>query len=225
MKLLRTTALFLAAVCAATAQKEFLTADEVDKVREIQEPNQRLQLYVLFARQRMDQLKQAIAKEKKGRSLQVRELLEQYAQIIDAIDMVSDDALKRKVNIDLGAVAVSRAEKDFLAVLNKIEENKPHDFELYDVAFKDALENTKDSIDQASGDLAAHQQEVIDKAERDKAAVRSVMTAQELKERKAEDKKATPDADPNARKPPTLYRKGEKPSETGTTPTKPPAQP
>ena len=154
MKLLRTTALFLAAVCAATAQKEFLTADEVDKVREIQEPNQRLQLYVLFARQRMDQLKQAIAKEKKGRSLQVRELLEQYAQIIDAIDMVSDDALKRKVNIDLGAVAVSRAEKDFLAVLNKIEENKPHDFELYDVAFKDALENTKDSIDQASGRLS-----------------------------------------------------------------------
>jgi predicted transcriptional regulator len=215
MKLLRTIALLVAVAIAASAQKDFLTADEIDKVREAQEPNQRLQLYVLFARQRIDQLKQAIAKEKKGRSLEIRELLEQYAQIIDAIDMVSDDALKRKVDIAVGAAAVSQAEKTFLGVLSKVEANKPHDFDLYDVAFKDALENTKDSIDQASSDLVARQQQVIEKSDREKEAVKSVLSADEVKERAADQKKV--EAEPGGRKPPTLYRKGEKPE-----PAKPP---
>ena len=56
-----------------------LTPDEVDKVRQVQEPNARLKLYLLFARQRMDQLQQLFAKEKKGRSIQARELLEDFA--------------------------------------------------------------------------------------------------------------------------------------------------
>lgn len=221
MTKIRVIALVLASVCAATAQKDFLTADEVDKIREVQEPNQRLQLYVLFARQRIDQLKQAVAKEKKGRSLMIRELLEDYSKIIDAIDTVSDDALKRKVDITLGAAAVSRAEKSFFETLSKIEETHPHDFELYDVAFKEAFDNTKDSIDQASSDLAARREQVIEKAAEEKAAVKSVLTKDEVKERAQEQKKVEPVE--GARKPPTLYKKGEKPADPPVA-TKPPGQ-
>ena len=64
----------------ALAQRDFLTSDEVEKVREAQEPNQRLKLYVLFARQRIDQLQRLLEKEKKGRSLAARELLEDYTK-------------------------------------------------------------------------------------------------------------------------------------------------
>src|SRR5580704_8531663 len=114
------------------AQREFLTSDEIEKIREAQEPNMRLKLYVVFARQRIDQLQQQIAKDKKGRSAIVRELLEDYTQIIDAIDTVSDDALKRKVDIALGVAAVADAEKKMIAVLQKIEDSQPHDLDMYE---------------------------------------------------------------------------------------------
>src|SRR5579863_4446747 len=114
-------AAILASGLPAFAQRDFLTADEVEKIREAQEPNMRLKLYVLFARQRIDQLQQQIAKDKKGRSAMVRELLEDYSQIIDAIDTVSDDALKRKLDIAAGVAAVADAEKKMVAILQKIE--------------------------------------------------------------------------------------------------------
>src|ERR1700758_370563 len=105
-------AFFVTLTCAisAWAQKDFLTEDEIEKVREAQVPNDRLKLYTLFARQRLDQLQRLLEKEKKGRSLAVRELLEDYSSIIDAIDTVSDDALKRKVDIIEGTAAVTAAE-------------------------------------------------------------------------------------------------------------------
>ena len=95
------------------AQRDFLTADEVEKVREAQLPNDRLKLYALLARQRLDQLQRLLEKEKKGRSLQARELLEDYSNIIDAIDTVSDDALKRGVDIAEGTAAVTDGRKAF----------------------------------------------------------------------------------------------------------------
>ena len=58
--------IFLAASLFAQ-QRDFLTADEADQVRIIQEPNERLQLYLQFAKQRLDLIQQAVSQEKAGR--------------------------------------------------------------------------------------------------------------------------------------------------------------
>src|SRR5579863_89530 len=125
---------FLAAALPLLAEKDFLTENEIEKVREAQEPSDRLKLYALFAKQRLDQLQRLLEKEKKGRSLAVRELLEDYSSIIDAIDTVSDDALKRGADIAEGTVAVTTSEKRFLAQLQKIQDRNPPDLDLYEVA-------------------------------------------------------------------------------------------
>src|SRR5258708_37026571 len=101
------------------AQKDFLTGDEVDQVRDAQDPNERLKLYIKFARHRIGMVEQMLSKEKAGRSALVHEALDEYSRIIDAIDTVSDDAMRRKMAIDQGAVMVAKAEKDFLARLEK----------------------------------------------------------------------------------------------------------
>ena len=204
-------AILLIATCASPllAQREFLTNDEIDKIREAQEPNLRLKTYILFARKRVDQLQQLVAKDKKGRSLMIRQLLEDYAQIIDAIDTVSDDALKRKVDISLGIAAVADAEKKFIPILEKIEESQPHDLDMYDIALKDAIGSTTDSLDTTQEDLGKRGEVVAEKAAEEKKKVESLTPRDQVKEQKVEDAKAD-DGKPK-RTPPTLYKPGEKP--------------
>ena len=98
---------FFAATGSLFAQdRDFLTSNEVEQVREAQDPNDRLQLYLHFARQRMDLVEQYLAKEKSGRSIFIHNALEDYTKIIEAIDSVADDALRHNHPIDTGMVAV-----------------------------------------------------------------------------------------------------------------------
>jgi phosphoglycerate-specific signal transduction histidine kinase len=199
--------LLFAAASPLAAQREFLTNDEIDKIREAQEPNIRIKTYLLFAKQRMDQLQQQIAKDKKGRSLVVRQLLEDYAQIIDAIDTVSDDALKRHVDISMSIPDIQAAEKAYVAQLQKIEDAQPHDLDMYEVALKDAIGSTSDSLDSTKEDLKARADTVIAKSEEEKKKEEALTPKDRLKEQKAEDAKA--DVGTPKRKPPTLYKPGE----------------
>ncbi len=200
----------------AFAERDFLTSDEVEKVREAQEPNDRLKLYVLFARQRLDQLQRLLQKQKRGRSLEARELLEDYDKIIDAIDTVSDDALQRGADIALGAAAVHDGESHFLAQLQKIKESGPPDLDLYELELKDAIGNTSDSLDLGKEDVTARASKLNADDKKQKEEAEREIAAEDSKgasntPAKVTDAKAA-DAKP-ARKPPTLYKPGEKPTD------------
>ena len=206
---LATIALLAAAVCLAQEDRDFLTPDEVQQVREAQEPNERLTLYVRFAKQRIDLVENYLAKDKPGRSIFIHNTLEDYSHIIEAIDTVSDDALRRHAEIDKGLIAVLNAEKDFLEKLNKIQDSNPKDMERYKFVLTEAIDTTNDSREtnitdskQRSGELAAADQK--EKKERE-----AMMPAKEVKSRKKDAEAADPNQE--KKKIPTLYRPGEKP--------------
>src|SRR5580658_3748532 len=215
MKLIPVCVLTLASVACAFGQKDFLTSDEVEKVREAQEPNERLKLYVLFARQRLDQLQRLLQKDKKGRSPLVRELLEDYTNIIDALDTVSDDALKRGADSSLGANAVREAEHKFLTQLQTIKDRPPADLDMYNSALTEALAATSDSLDLSQEDPTSRVAKLNDEDKKQKEEAEKVIAAEDSKGKPpVGDAKPAADAKP-ARKPPTLLRPGETPDKDG----------
>lgn len=207
------TLLVLAAVFAVStlrAQKDFLTADEIDQVREVQEPNARLNLYVAFAKMRIELVRQLVAKEKAGRSIVIHDQLDQYTRIIEAIDTVADDAIRHKVDISEGMKAVAGAEKEMLAVLRQVEESAPRDIDRYQFVLKNAIDTTEDSAELSQQDMNTRTADVAAKDERDRKERQALSTPEKAEEAQQDQKKAAAETK-KQRKVPSLRRKGEIP--------------
>ena len=199
--------IFAATAVLLAQDRDFLTSNEIEQVREAQDPNDRLQLYLHFARQRMDLVEQYLAKEKPGRSIFIHNALEDYTKIIDAIDSVADDALRHNHPIDTGMVAVIATEKEFLAQLNKIQASEPKDFQRYKFVLGEAIDTTSDSEELSLEDSKKRGTELNAEDAKEKTEREAMMSTDEKKERK----KSADKEDETKKKIPSLYRPGEKP--------------
>jgi len=196
----------------AGQDRDYLTADETDQIKDAQEPNLRLSLYAKFARQRIDLVKSLLAKEKAGRSVMIHDTLDAYTRIIDAIDMVADDALHRKLDIKQGLGLVATAEKEMLPLLQKIHDDPAKDADRFEFALKSAIDTTADSLEGAQEDLGQRAKAVADRDAKEEQARRDAMAPTEREAREARDKKLAAEAEKEKekeKKAPTLMRKGE----------------
>ena len=198
--------LFVASFCLAQ-DRDFLSPNEVAQIREAQDPNDRLKLYVHFAKMRMDLIEQYLAKEKAGRSIFIHDNLEDYSRIIEAIDSVADDALRHNRPIDQGMLLVLDAEKEFLDKLTKIQDADPKDLDRYKFVLTEAIDTTSDSHELSIEDSAKRTAELAAQDNKEKKAREAMMPAKEVKDRK----QAAQTEDDKKKKVPSLYRPGEKP--------------
>jgi hypothetical protein len=197
------------------AQRDFLTADEIDQIRDAQEPNLRLKLYSQFAKERVDLIKNLLSKDKTGRSALIHDTLDEYCKILDAIDTVADDALSRKLDVKAGLDAVASEEKQMVSYLQKVQDGHPRDMERYDFLLKQAIDATSDSLEAAQEDLGKRTQEVEAREQKEKQERLDAMSPVEKESKIAQDKQAAEKKaveESQQKKAPTLYRPGEKKS-------------
>jgi len=193
----------------AAQDRDYLTPDEVQQVRDAQEPNERLALYIRFARMRIEYINNLLSKEKPGRSVLIHDTLEDYTNIIEAIDTVADDALRRKVDIAPAMKVVADAEKEMAGVLEKIAAKPPADMGRYEFVLTEAIDTTHDSSDLATENPAARQSEVAAEEAREKKEQEENLSPAELEKKKAAEAEAKKNP---PRKAPTLLKPGEQPA-------------
>jgi len=199
--------LLLCSILPLAAQKDFLTGDEIDQIRLIQEPNDRLKLYMLFAKQRVDQIDSLLKREKPGRSALLHDLLDDFTKIIEAADTVADDAIRRKIALDEGLMAVIKSERAFADRLGQVKAAAPKDLARYELVLDTAVDTLSDSIEIAQADIKDRSTKIVTREENEKKERETLMGDKELAAKKVEEKKEAV-AD-KKRQAPTLKRKGE----------------
>ncbi len=206
--------LLLATTLTASAQeyvgaRDFLTEHEIDMIREAQEPNKRIETYLQFALLRLELVKQKLAVEAPGRSVDIHRNLGEYSKILEAIDMVIDDALVREVDLAEGIELLNTQETEFLAALENIQENPANDHWRYEFALDDAIDITKDSMEMAQEDLGQRKADVeaTDAAKRRdiEGSMAPAVREETQKAKKAAEEKAAEEK----RKRPSLLKPGE----------------
>lgn len=159
-------AVLLLAACAVTAAQRHhdpLTQSEIDQIRDASwEPQQRLKLYVQFARARLVKLEQARSDPKaKDRAQQTHDLLDDFQQLYDELNDNIDTYVDRRNDIRKPLKQVIDADNEFQAKLRALKDAagvSPEEKSQYEFV----LANVIESVDEAADDhrkLLADQEE------------------------------------------------------------------
>jgi hypothetical protein len=145
--------LFLAAAATAQRRHDPLTQPEIDQIRDTSwEPQQRLVLYVKFARARLVKLAEVRADPKtKDRAQQTHDLLEDFLHIYDELNDNIDTYMDRKDDIRKPLKVVIDADTEFQAKLRALKDAAdipPEEAKRYEFVLSNAL----DSVDSSAED-------------------------------------------------------------------------
>jgi hypothetical protein len=204
---------FLPAQDYLGGDRDFLTPHEADLIRVAQEPNDRIEQYLHFARLRLELVRQTLLKEDLARSKLIHKNLEEYGRIIEAMDLVIDDAAADKIDVSFGLGTLAEQAKEFLATLEKIQEEPADDSWAYQFVLEDSIEITRDSMELAAEDLGDRGRRIAEADAEQKAKRRTLMTPERRKDVAKTEAKQEAESKERSKNRPTLLKPGETLSE------------
>lgn len=144
----------LLALVPAQAQRRSdpLTNEEINQLRDTAvEPEQRMKLYVQFARARLVALEQMRSNPKTtDRGYQTHKMLEDFLSIYDELDDNLDNFEKRRDDLRKTLQTVIEGDIDFQSKLRALKDSasaKPEEMKEYEVLLSDAIETVDTSAD------------------------------------------------------------------------------
>ena len=137
----------LAAIPPERAQRDYLSEEEADKIREADTPNARIKLFLSFAADRLKKFQYEIDRTlpQSHRGDMLNGLLNAYEGCIDDAADVISLAVEKRQDARVGSKEMQAKGKEYLATLQKIKE-KATELENYKDTLDDAIEGTQDAI-------------------------------------------------------------------------------
>ena len=137
-------------VCVpASAQKDYLSSLEADKVRDAEGTNERIKLFLSFAEDRLKKFQYELQHPSSNRHPEMlNALMNAYVGCVDdAADLVQL-GIQKQENIRQGIDLMASRSKEFLETLNKISSDGT-DIEVYKDNLDDAIQGTRDAMNDA----------------------------------------------------------------------------
>jgi len=135
---------------APPPQKEYLSEEEADKIRDADTPSARIKLYVSYAEDRLKKFDYEVHRSvpERRRTEILNSLLNAYIGCLD--DGADQIAVAREKQADIReALKLLRTKaKEFLDALEKYHQNGP-ELDTYRDSIEDAIEGTKDALSDA----------------------------------------------------------------------------
>jgi DNA repair exonuclease SbcCD ATPase subunit len=132
-------------------KKDYITESEADKIRDADNPADRIKLYISFADDRLKKFQYELTRTtpERRRSEILNGLMNAYSGCVDdAADQI-EDAKAKQLNIHASLKLLESKGKEFLEQLQKIDQGSGPEFDSYKETLQDAIEATKDAVSDA----------------------------------------------------------------------------
>lgn len=129
-------------------QKDYLTGIEADKIRDAESPNERINLFLTFADDRLKKVQYELEHPSQTKHDEMmNSLLNAYVGCVDDAADLIQLGIEKQQNIRKGIDLMAAKTKEFLVILEKIPAGQ--DAQMYNDTLSDAIEGTQDASKEA----------------------------------------------------------------------------
>ncbi len=140
---------------SAPQSEDYLTDEEIQKVRETQEPNARILLFLEFAAARLARFQKALAASPPTHTDELTEMLDDYISAIDDTTRNLEIWLERGgVNLEKARKKLEKQVPEFLSALEKLDTTYSARLAEFSFTWEDSLEATRELLE-AAADIPA----------------------------------------------------------------------
>ena len=130
-------------------QKDYLSGLEADKIRDAENTNERIKLFLAFADDRLKKFQYELQHPSSNKHPEMlNALMNGYVGCVDDAADLIQHGIEKQDNIRQGVDLMATKTKEFLDALNKIAADKV-EIEIYKDNLDDAIEGTRDAMNEA----------------------------------------------------------------------------
>ena len=131
-------------------QKDYLSSQEADKIRDAETSNDKIKLFLQFADDRLKKFQYELDHPSPTRHAEMLNfLMNAYIGCVDDSADLMQLAVEKQENVRPGIDLMESKTREFLEVLNKISADKK-EITIYKDNLDDAIEGTQDAMDDAA---------------------------------------------------------------------------
>jgi hypothetical protein len=177
----------------AQGKGDFLTEEEEDKVREAQDPSDRIKLYLAIEQARLDRFetfRANPAESKYDNGGYLDKVLGQYISVTDELKNWIEDQYDRKGDMRAGLHALLEAGPKQLEQLRRIQQTPEAFTPDYKSSLKDAIDDLTDTLDGGTKALADQEKQfgAMKREQKEEAQAAKLREKEEKKKTKEENK-------------------------------------